>query len=236
MNPFDTLKQPQSLQGSFSKKLKKGLKKVDSTRRKVLKKTLGKKLYAVQSKVGAKIKKNPVAAGVIAVAASVVLSPAAGAAIMKVALAAKKLMTAKNLVGAAKVAGAVKKRKQQKAVAKAVQKAEAMRNQIDQSTPEFGQMVDNLRAQGYSDEQIQQTWAQSQAYVDTTAQAAVQDYSQAAYDHLISQGYSSEDAQTLAPDVAAQWGKDAALTVRSSVAGGGMLVYLVGAGLLLTLL
>lgn len=254
MNPFDSLAgYDDNNLGSLKKKLKKGLKKVDSARRKVLKKTLPKPLYKAQSKVGAAIKKNPLVAGAVAVAASVVLSPVAGAAVkaaagkaMAAAKAIKIAKVAKTASTGLKVAGAVKKRKADKKIkqqAKKAQQAEAVAQEaveiqqdIKQNNPDFSRMVQTMQAQGKSPVEIRNTFAKSRAFVDTTKQAVKAKYKPAIVQQLMSQGASPEQAEVVAEERVEQLGEQAAQEIQQKTGASFPMPLLLGGGLLLSLL
>lgn len=253
-NPFDTLNGMDDIYGlGFFKKLKKAVKKL-ARPDKILKSSV-KEVKRSAKKIGKEVKRNPVVAGVVVLAASAFLSPAVGAA-LKAGLAsgakaavgagkflasgAKSALTAKNLGSAAKLAITVAQSKAQISTAQAqaavAAGAQDVYGAIDSATPDFGNMVQQLQQQGYSGGQIQSMWANSDAYVDTTAQAAANEYADQAYNLLRSQGYSHDDALRMAPEVAAEMGRQAALDMRKEFNLKNAAPFLIGAGALVLLL
>lgn len=93
-NPFDQLGEISPFDDDLSglgSKLKKALKKVE----KGVKKIIPKPIEKVRKKISAEIRRSPIAQGVLATVASVVATPAAGAAI-KAGFAAKAYSTARK--------------------------------------------------------------------------------------------------------------------------------------------
>lgn len=225
-NPFDTLGMYDGeLSGVFSK-LKKGLKKIEKTHKKMRKKVLPKKVV----KATDKIRKNKYVRGAALAVATVFAAPVVGAALGIGAGAGAGAITAKGIattVGKSliktKLQSAVKKKltkKQQRALKKHAEKTALTSNpeavatiaNAVASSPEVAEVIANMRAQGFSDVQIADAWKNSDAY-KTAATSAV---SQAVYPSVkseyIAQGVPEMQAREMAEATTAEIAEDAVNT------------------------
>jgi hypothetical protein len=198
-NPFDTLKGLQDyneLNGlGIFKKLKKLGKKFDSVKRKIEKKITPKFLYNAKRKIKHAVIKSPLVQGVITGVVSIYGTPAAGMAV-KAAMAA---INARNKVRAARSEG-----KQAEEIAALEAESEKMLKEINSVTPEFGAMINTMQAQGYTDQQILDTWAQSQAFRDTATTAVAQNVMPQVKTQMQQSGYSPQMVEQVAPQVVSE--------------------------------
>lgn len=229
-NPFDQLGEISPFDGDLSgigSKLKKALKKIDKSAKKVRQKIVPKKVAQLQSKIHKQIRESPIAQNVIATVASVVATPAAGA-VIKAGFAAKQYSTARKQQKREQAARAVPtettpelvvdpvpgrpgtskrpwrpggKNYPQTPTPKTVtEDALQYKERIRRKNPKFEDMANTLRSQGADDQQIVDTWTKSDAFVDTARDAVREKgFEQQLISDLIRQGMPAPVAQSYAP-------------------------------------
>jgi len=251
MNPFDAGLNGYNIDkmefNGIGSSLKKVGRKIDKSRRKVLKKTMPKPLYKIQSKVGAEIRRSPIAQVAVVAAASMIFPPAA-AALKGVAakIAASKVgagaisLAKSSLVKKAivkKGIATVMERKAKKEGKKSAKKFEARIKDIEkvnesiQNNPKFAAVVEEMLAAGASEQEIIKAWAASDEYKKIAlpeVQAIAQDE---VYQNLVSAGVPDEQAKMQANIQGAEIAEQAVAEVQEKAGEtkGNWLVPLVGA-------
>lgn len=193
-NPFDTLQGLQDYNelNGIGSSLKKLGRKVHKAAKKVTKAITPKPIYNAIQKVKKAVIASPVVQGVVTGVVSIYGTPAAGAAVK----AAMVAINARNVVRAARA-----EKKEEAEIKKLEEEMTKARAEIDTISPEFGNMVDTMTAQGYTDQQILDTWAQSQTFRDTAKTKVAQDYVPQIEKQMVQSGYSPQMAKTVAPAV-----------------------------------
>lgn len=212
------------------KPLRKVMNKLEAEGRRMDRKGLTKKLAIVAAGVGLAFVGGPaIIAG---------LKGAGGIAAKGVGLAAKGIGAAKGVIGATTVSNVVKTGMQYKAAKDQMKMEDAMATQQAQEelaatrgltqaigqTPEFRQVVDELRSQGYSDTEILQHWVESKTYYQSAVAQATQTVYPQIKQSYVDYGMSEDDADTYATVEAHKIATQAVDEVKSKVTGGNLLL------------
>lgn len=253
-NPFDTLGGNPEL--GFVKKLKKIGKKVDSKVRKVTKKITPKPLRKPLTKIRHAVKNNKLVQGAVVAVASVYGTPAAGAAVKagfaandaskarktrKAVQTVNKKMTAlsTNQRTAPQVMEMERQGYAPDAIVKAFQKntltmdkktRAKKRREVKAATKEIAPVVADLKQSGFTDEQINNVWVNSEKF-KTEAIKAAQAEAPSIAANLMSSGMSFDQAQQLSPIIASNQAAREVELVREQTAPNNLPLYL-GLGLL----
>lgn len=200
-NPFDTLQGLQEYNelNGIGSSLKKIGKKIDKASRKVTKAITPKPIYKAIQKVKKAVIASPVIQGVVTGVVSIYGTPAAGAAVK----ASMVAINARSAVRAARAAG-----KEADEIARLEAESEKMLAEINAVTPEFGAMINTMQAQGYTDQQILDAWAQSQAFRDTSTTAVAQNVMPQIKTQMAQSGYSPQMINEVAPAVVSELTND----------------------------
>jgi hypothetical protein len=226
-NPFDLGYLPEYELGGIGSKLKKAVKKtvktvksvakkVDQTARAIEKKIVPPKLLAVQKKV----RNNKIVQGAAIAVASVYAGPVVAAALKGGAVKAisGKAILSAAAKGAAKVAvkeGVVKavnkkvSSKQKAALAAASAQAAAQVNELRRS-PEFEKIYTSLKAAGKTDNEVLDTWVNSDTFKAVASKNAAatilpgieQQYTSAGAPPSVAHQMAAQDAQAIATQAA----------------------------------
>lgn len=243
----------------LGKKIGKAVKSVKKTVQKIEKKTTPKKFYEAKTKVKGKVKdavkNNKLVQGAVIAVASVYGTPAAGAAV-KGAFAAQNVANAVKASKKSKKdqksinnlykdpryaeqarlmesqgfsADEILKSFQQKPIKMDKRTATKKRREAQTGTQSLRPVVDEMRESGFTEEQINKAWVNSDAYKEAAIKAAQSEAGSVAA-NLIAQGMPQQQAQSLAPQIATQQAAQAVEDIRESTAPNNMPL-LLGIGL-----
>lgn len=97
--------------------------------------------------------------------------------------------------------------------------AEKIRRRIGKKTPEFERLVATRKAQGKTDSEIAQEWAASKSFVDTTEKAVASQIEGDIVSQLINRGMPQQQAQSYAPQIAQEIGRDTGQQLQNDFGG-----------------
>jgi hypothetical protein len=90
---------------------------------------------------------------------------------------------------------------------------------IGKKTPAFERLVATRKAEGATDEQIAQEWAASKSFVDTTQSAVASQIEGDIVSQLINRGMPQQQAQSYAPQIAQEIGRETGLQLQNEFGG-----------------
>jgi len=225
------------------KPLRKVIEKVEAEGRRLDKKGITKKLAIAAIGVAGLVVGGPaIAAGLKTAAGAAGSIIAKGGALavkgISAAATAAKAVGVANLVKTGVSIAQAKQTAQQEAYTAADQayqetKATEQLAQVIGANPKFAEVVQQLRAQGYSDDAILQHWVESKTYYEQAFSAVAETVYPQLYNYGVQAGLPPQAAEYYAASETEQIADEAINKVRSEFTGAPILI---GAGLLALLL
>ena len=246
-NPFDTLGQVDYELGF----VKKALKKIEKGAKKIEKKVVPKKLNEARRKITNAVKNNKLVQGAVIAAATVYGTPAAGTAV-KTAFAAKNVRDSMKQAKAVKTEqkkltqlvsdprtahqardmesqgfapSEIVKTFEKKPVKMDRRTAQIKRKEVKAGTQNLQPVVKELEESGFTPQQINNAWVNSEAFKNAAINAA-QSEAPAVAANLIASGMPQAQAQSLAPAIVAKQAEAEVEQVRDAAAPSKLPLYL----------
>lgn len=209
MNRFDQELSSCDLSGNIFKSIKKGIKSIVKANTKVMSKIAHKVLPKKVREIGKDLDRKGIT------------KMAAGAALMLVAptLGAKAITSAASKQLIKDGSGKYITVKGKEAAAKhAKEVGEEILAAVKQ-LPEFKSVVDQMRAEGYTDEQILLHWAESKQFYLNAANAAANTVMPEVENTVKNMGIPSGQVESVSADISSQIGRKVAKDMQNQVTG-----------------